>query len=176
MSHFWALYHGVQCWWKIIVNISHFCNISRTPWVIVIAELPKVQLCLGYRLVRYPMQRTIVFGEHTYRYIPVCICEKPILGGWSRAQAGCWLRKTLPAMPSPTSATVTHNLVSQTHMPEDTRDHWRLKYTEVQSQQMAFTQSPSVSNNPKIPTYVLFDFCSEDTRHKTHTRTLMIIA
>ena len=32
---------------------------------------------------------------------------------------------------------------------------------------MAFTQSPSVSNNPKIPTYVLFDFCSEDTRHKT---------
>ena len=31
-------------------------------------------------------------------------------------------------------------------------DHSRLKYTEVQSQQMAFTQSPSVSNNPKIPT------------------------
>ena len=55
-------------------------------------------------------------------------------------------------------------------MPEDTRDQWRLKYTEVQSQQMAFTQSPSVSNNPKIPTYVLFDFCSEDTRHKSHAR------
>ena len=34
-------------------------------------------------------------------------------------------------------------------------DHWRLKYTEVQSQQMAFTQSPSLSNNPKIPTYYL---------------------
>ena len=32
---------------------------------------------------------------------------------------------------------------------------WRLKYTEVQSQQMAFTQSPSLSNNPKIPTYYL---------------------
>ena len=29
------------------------------------------------------------------------------------------------------------------------------KYTEVKSQQMAFTQSPSVSNNPKIPTYYL---------------------
>ena len=44
-------------------------------------------------------------------------------------------------------------------------DHWRLKYTEVQSQQMAFTQSPSVSNNPKIPTYylifaVVWDFMS----------------
>ena len=26
---------------------------------------------------------------------------------------------------------------------------------EVKSQQMAFTQSPSVSNNPKIPTYYL---------------------
>ena len=34
-------------------------------------------------------------------------------------------------------------------------DHWRLKYTEVQSQQMAFTQSSSLSNNPKIPTYYL---------------------
>ena len=33
--------------------------------------------------------------------------------------------------------------------------HWRLKYTEVQSQQIAFTQSPPVSNNPKIPTYYL---------------------
>ena len=32
-----------------------------------------------------------------------------------------------------------------------------MKYTEVQSQQMAFTQSPSVSNNPKIPTnYLIF--------------------
>ena len=29
-------------------------------------------------------------------------------------------------------------------------NHWRLKYTEVQSQQMAFTQSPSLRNNPKI--------------------------
>ena len=29
-------------------------------------------------------------------------------------------------------------------------DHWRFKYTEVQSQQMAFTQSPSLSINPKI--------------------------
>jgi len=28
---------------------------------------------------------------------------------------------------------------------------WQEKYTE----QMAFTQSPSVSNNPKIPTYYL---------------------
>ena len=29
--------------------------------------------------------------------------------------------------------------------------------TEVQSQQMAFTESPSVSNNPKIPTnYLIF--------------------
>ena len=32
---------------------------------------------------------------------------------------------------------------------------WQEKYTEVKSQQMAFTQSPSVSNNPKIPTYYL---------------------
>ena len=33
----------------------------------------------------------------------------------------------------------------------------RLKYTEVQSQQMAFTQSPPESNNPKIPTdYLIF--------------------
>ena len=63
------------------MNISHFCNISWKPGVIVIAELQKVQLCIGCRLVRYPMQRTIIFGEHTYRYIPVCICEKPILGG-----------------------------------------------------------------------------------------------
>ena len=30
-----------------------------------------------------------------------------------------------------------------------------MKYTEVQSQQMAFTQSSSLSNNPKIPTYYL---------------------
>ena len=30
------------------------------------------------------------------------------------------------------------------------RDHWRLKYTEVQSQQMAFTRILSLSNNPKI--------------------------
>ena len=36
-----------------------------------------------------------------------------------------------------------------------TKDHRRLKYTKVQSQQMAFTQSPSLSNNPKIPTYYL---------------------
>ena len=36
-------------------------------------------------------------------------------------------------------------------------DNWRLKYTEVQSQQMTFTQSPSVSNNPKIPSnYLIF--------------------
>ena len=28
--------------------------------------------------------------------------------------------------------------------------NWSLKYTEVQSQQMAFTQSPSLSINPKI--------------------------
>ena len=36
-------------------------------------------------------------------------------------------------------------------------DHWRLKYTEVQSQQMTFSQSPSVNNNPKIPTnYFIF--------------------
>ena len=33
--------------------------------------------------------------------------------------------------------------------------------TVLYSQQMAFTESPSVSNNPKIPTYcLLFDFCS----------------
>ena len=32
-----------------------------------------------------------------------------------------------------------------------------LKYTEVQSQQMTFSQSPSVSKNPKIPTnYLIF--------------------
>ena len=31
----------------------------------------------------------------------------------------------------------------------------KCKMTEVQSQQMAFTQSPSLSNNPKIPTYYL---------------------
>ena len=31
------------------------------------------------------------------------------------------------------------------------RDNWRFKYTEVQSQHMAFTQSPALlSNNPKI--------------------------
>ena len=36
-------------------------------------------------------------------------------------------------------------------------DHWRLKYTEVQSQQMAFTRSPSLSNNPKIlNNYLIF--------------------
>ena len=38
-------------------------------------------------------------------------------------------------------------------------DHWRLKYTEVQSQsqQMAFTRSPSLSNNPKIlNSYLIF--------------------
>ena len=35
--------------------------------------------------------------------------------------------------------------------------HWRLKYTEVQSQQMAFTQSSKASNNPKIHTlYLIF--------------------
>merc|ERR1712037_117852 len=40
------------------------------------------------------------------------------------------------------------------------------KYTEVKSQQMAFTQSPSVSNNPKIPTYYLiFAETSHDTRN-----------
>ena len=39
-------------------------------------------------------------------------------------------------------------------------DHWRLKYTEVQSQQMAFTQSPSLSNNPKIlNNYLIFTVC-----------------
>jgi hypothetical protein len=31
----------------------------------------------------------------------------------------------------------------------------KVEITEVQSQQMAFTQSLSVSNNPKIPTYYL---------------------
>ena len=36
-----------------------------------------------------------------------------------------------------------------------TSDHWRLKYTEVQSQQIAFTQSPSLSSNPKILTNYL---------------------
>ena len=44
-------------------------------------------------------------------------------------------------------------------------DHWRLKYTKVQSQQMAFTQSPSLSNSPMIFTNylictVLLDHCS----------------
>ena len=34
-------------------------------------------------------------------------------------------------------------------------DSYIIQYTEVQSQQMAFTQSPSLSNNPKIPTYYL---------------------
>ena len=34
---------------------------------------------------------------------------------------------------------------------------WRLKYTEVQSQWMAFTQSPSLSNSPKIlNNYLIF--------------------
>ena len=31
-------------------------------------------------------------------------------------------------------------------------NHWRLKYTKVQSQQMSFTQSPSLSNNPRFLT------------------------
>ena len=36
-------------------------------------------------------------------------------------------------------------------------DHWRLKYTEVQSQQMGFTRSPSLSNYPKIlNNYLIF--------------------
>jgi len=39
-------------------------------------------------------------------------------------------------------------------------DHWRLKYTKAQqSQQMAFKQSPSLSNNP-IYSYQLFDLYS----------------
>ena len=32
-----------------------------------------------------------------------------------------------------------------------------MKYTEVQSQQMAFTRSPSISNNPKfLNSYLIF--------------------
>ena len=37
---------------------------------------------------------------------------------------------------------------------------WRLKYTEVQSQWMAFTQSPSLSNSPKILNNYLIFFIS----------------
>ena len=38
-------------------------------------------------------------------------------------------------------------------------DHWRLKYTEVQSQEMAFTRSPSSSNNLEIlNNYLIFTF------------------
>ena len=41
------------------------------------------------------------------------------------------------------------------------KDHWRLKYTEVQSQQMAFTRSPSLSNNPKIlNNYLILQYSS----------------
>ena len=35
------------------------------------------------------------------------------------------------------------------------KDHGRLKYAEVQSQQMAFTQKPLLSNDPTIVTYGL---------------------
>ena len=36
-------------------------------------------------------------------------------------------------------------------------DHWMLKYTDVQSQQRAFTQNPSLGNNPKIlNNYLIF--------------------
>ena len=39
-----------------------------------------------------------------------------------------------------------------------------LKYTEVQSQQMAFIQSPSLSNNPKIlNNYLIFTECKGDS-------------
>ena len=42
-------------------------------------------------------------------------------------------------------------------------DQWRLKYTEVQSQQMAFTQSPSLSNSPMIFTnYLICTVLLED--------------
>ena len=39
-----------------------------------------------------------------------------------------------------------------------------MKYTEVQSQQMAFIQSPSLSNNPKIlNNYLIFTECKGDS-------------
>ena len=49
-------------------------------------------------------------------------------------------------------------LISMAVWPSDVDDdHRKLKYTEVQSQQIAFTQSPSLSNNPKtLNNYLMF--------------------
>ena len=42
------------------------------------------------------------------------------------------------------------------------KDDWRLKYTEVKSQQRAFTQRPSLSNNPRIlNNYLIFSTVSK---------------
>ena len=47
---------------------------------------------------------------------------------------------------------------------------WRLKYTEVQSQQMAFTQSPSLSNNPMIVTNFLIFTDRQSDKIETQAR------
>ena len=51
--------------------------------------------------------------------------------------------------------------------------HWRLNYTEVQSQQMAFTQSLSLSNNPKIPTYYLIFAVSSHNISWSHQKSAL---
>ena len=47
---------------------------------------------------------------------------------------------------------------------------WRLKYTEVQSQQMAFTQSPSLRNNPMIVTNFLIFTDRQSDKIETQAR------
>ena len=49
-------------------------------------------------------------------------------------------------------STTSHPLEKSQIFQMSKWDHWMLKYTEEQSQQIAFTQNPSLSNNPKILT------------------------
>ena len=57
-----------------------------------------------------------------------------------------------PATASLNSLGLIHSrtLPYRSHRDGGWPDHFRLKYTQVLSQQIVFTQSPSLSNNPKI--------------------------
>ena len=64
-----------------------------------------------------------------------------------------------PATASLNSPGLIHSrtLPYRSHRDGGWPDHFRLKYTQVLSQQIVFTQSPSLSNNPKIlNNYLIF--------------------
>ena len=72
--------------------------------------------------------------------------------------------------PLPPSPPVSWASAQSGHSPnaqEKKSDLWRLKYTKVQFQRLAFTQSQSSSNPPK-DSHQIFDLYREETRHERY--------